>query len=52
MGIVCRMFDIMLDNNLKTEGIIFEMIVDYVAWVLILFLRIMLRGAEHYNLLF
>jgi len=31
MGIVCRMFDIMLDNNLKCCRIIFEMIVDYVA---------------------
>ena len=46
------MFDIMLDNNFKRSRIIFELFVDYVAGVLILSLRIMLRGAEHYNLLF
>ena len=46
------MFDIMLDNNLKRSGIIFESVVDYVAEGLILSLKIMLRGAEHYNLLF
>lgn len=45
------MFDIMLDNNLERGWIIFEMFVDYVAGVLILSLRIMLRCAEHYNLL-
>ena len=45
------MFDIISDNNLKRSGIIFEMGWDYVAGVLILSLRIMLRGDEHYNLL-
>lgn len=52
MEINCRMFDIILDNNLKREGIIFEMVCDYVAWNLILSLDIMSIGAEHYNLLF
>ena len=46
------MFCIILDNNLKREGIIFEMFVDYIAEGLRLSLRIMLRGDEHYNLLF
>ena len=46
------MFDIILDNNLKRSGIIFEMGWDYVAEGLILSLKIMLRGAGHYNLLF
>ena len=45
------MFDIMLDNNLKRGGIIFEMFVDYIAGVLILCCGIMLRGAGRYNLL-
>lgn len=44
------MFDIILDNNLKREGIIFEMFVDYVAECLILSLDIMLRGVEHYKI--
>jgi hypothetical protein len=52
VGVVCRRFDIILDNNLKREGIIFEMIVDYVAEGLRLSLRIMLSGLKHYNLLF
>lgn len=46
------MFDIILDNSLKVEGIIFERIVDYVAGVLRLSLKIMLSGLKHYNLLF
>ena len=46
------MFCIILDNNLEREGIIFEIVVDYIAGVLTLSLRIMLRGDEHYNLLF
>ena len=36
---------------MKRSGIMFESAVDYVAECLILSLRIMLRGAEHYNLL-
>ena len=51
MRIVCRMFDIIWDNNLKRSGIIFEMFVDYVADVLILSLDIMLSSAGYYNLL-
>jgi len=46
------MFEIILDNNLKREGIIFEMFVDYIAEGLRLSLDIMSRGDEHYNLLF
>lgn len=52
VGIVCRMFCIILDNNLKREGIIFEMFVDYIAEGLRLSLDIMSSGLKHYNLLF
>ena len=45
------MFDIILDNNLRMCGIIFERIVDYVAGNLRLSLRIMLSSAGRYNLL-
>lgn len=45
------MFDIIWDNNLEREGIIFETVVDYVAEGLILSLRIMLSSLKHYNLL-
>lgn len=45
------MFDIISDNNLKREGIIFEMAVDYVAEGLRLSLDIMSSGLKHYNLL-
>ena len=51
VGINCRMFDIILDNNLNCCWIIFKMFVDYVADVLILSLDIMLSSAGYYNLL-
>jgi len=46
------MFEIILDNNLKRSGIIFERVQDYVAGGLILCCGIMLSGLKHYNLLF
>jgi len=44
------MFDIILDNNLKREGIIFEMFVDYIAEGLRLSLDIMSSGLKHYKI--